>query len=64
MMMNTAFSFIKGNNENQSADDILKACIHEFRDFDRAIVAERVISNAKTGNCDSWSTECWEINNL
>ena len=41
-----------------NADAILKKCIHEFRDFDRDIVAERVNSNAKTGNCDSRSAEC------
>lgn len=59
MMMNTAFSLKKGNNENHSADEILKECTQEFRDFDRDIVAERVNSNAKTGNCDRWSAKCW-----
>jgi hypothetical protein len=39
-------------------------CIHEFRDFDRDIVAERVKSNAKTGNCDSRSSERGKIDNL
>lgn len=41
-----------------------KKCIHEFRDFDRDIVAERVNSNAKTGNCDSRSSERRKIDNL